>query len=109
MGLPFYVYMLLCADGSYYVGHTDDMQRRYAEYEASGYCAYTTVRRPVRLVWSQEFSTRDEAKLVEAQVKRWNRAKKVALMRGDWESLRNAAKKDFASYRKRRTQFEPPE
>jgi hypothetical protein len=58
---PFFTYMLQCADGSYYVGHTDDLEKRLAEHEEGRKCAYTETRRPVQLRWSQEFASRAEA------------------------------------------------
>jgi predicted GIY-YIG superfamily endonuclease len=90
---PFFTYILICSDGSYYVGQTDDLAKRYAEHQFGGKCVYTTVRRPVKLVWSQEFQTRVQAKEAEAQIKRWSRVKKAALIRGDFELLSSAAKK----------------
>ncbi len=61
MGKPFFAYMLRCADASYYMGHTDDLEKRVAEHQAGEKCGYTFERRPVRLMWSQEFWTREEA------------------------------------------------
>ena len=89
-------------DGSYYVGQTDDLARRLVEHEAGATGGYTAFRRPVRLVWSQEFSTREEAKAAEAQIKKWSRRKKEALLSGRKEELRTAARKDWRSYRQRR-------
>jgi predicted GIY-YIG superfamily endonuclease len=105
MGRPFYAYMLLCVDGSSYVGHTDELEKRFSEHQEGGRCAYTEARRPVQLVWSQEFSTREEALAAELRIKKWNRAKKQALASGDWDGLSKAAKKkDWAAYRQRRQQ-----
>ena len=97
MGKPFFVYMLRCADGAYYVGQTDDLERRIAEHRVGGKCAFTTRRRPVSLAWSQATPTRDEATAIEAQIKRWSRVKKEALIQGDFGSLRQAAKKRWPS------------
>ena len=102
MARPFFTYMLHCADGSYYVGQTDDLVRRLAEHEAGASCGYTAAPRPVRLVWCEEFSTREEAKAAEAQIKKWSRRKKEALLAGRMEELRDAARKDWGSYRQRR-------
>ena len=103
MALPFFAYMLLCSDNSYYVGYTDDLQKRFTEHEAGVGCVYTANRLPVRLVWSQEFATRDEAKAAEAQLKGWSRAKKEALIRGDFGGLSALAKKkDWDAYRQRK-------
>ena len=99
--------MLLCSDGSFYVGQTDDLEKRIDEHEASVGCAYTAKRLPVRPVWSQEFGTREEAKEAEARVKGWSRAKKQALIRNDFESVSALAKKqDWVSYRERRERRE---
>jgi len=103
MAEPFVVYMLRCVDGTYYVGHTDNLDRRIGEHEEGGKCAYTETRRPVRLIWSQEFSTRAEALGAELQVKGWNRAKKEALADGNFEALTQAAKKKaWQGYRRRK-------
>ena len=95
--------MLLCADGSYYVGHTDDLEKRVSEHHQGGKCVYTSLRRPIKLVWNCEYPTRYEAKLMEARLKKWSRAKKMALIEGKFEVLRIAAQKqDWAGYRNRK-------
>ena len=83
----FYAYILICGDGSYYVGHTDDLDNRIAAHETGLGGDYTSTRLPVRLAWSGEFATRDQALAFEQQVKGWSRVKKEAVIRGDWESL----------------------
>jgi predicted GIY-YIG superfamily endonuclease len=85
--MAFYVYMLLCADGSFYTGHTDHLENRIADHKFGRFGGYTTKRRPVRLMWSQDFPTRYEALTAEQQVKGWSRAKKQALIAGDWVLL----------------------
>ncbi|GAO01344.1 GIY-YIG nuclease family protein [Anaeromyxobacter sp. PSR-1] len=87
-GIHFFVYMLRCSDGSYYVGHTDDLDTRVAQHQDGAFGGYTATRRPVVLVWSAEFASRDQAFLRERQVKRWGRAKKEALIRDDWGEIR---------------------
>lgn len=109
VGKPFFAYILLCADDSFYVGHTDDIDRRVREHEAGGACAYTTPRRPLRLIWSESFASREEAKSREAQIKRWSRAKKQALAGGDIDGLRQASRKDWTAYRARKRSPESPE
>ena len=84
---PFFVYLLRCADGSYYAGHTDDLGRRVAQHASGAIPGYTHERRPVELVWSQETATRDEALTAELQIKGWSRAKKAALVAGDWQRV----------------------
>jgi predicted GIY-YIG superfamily endonuclease len=83
----FSVYMLRCADGSYYVGHTNDLEARIAAHARGLIPGYTLRRRPVQLVWNEQFDARREAFERERQVKGWSRAKKEALIAGDWERL----------------------
>jgi len=83
----FWCYMLRCADGSYYIGHSDDLERRVAQHQAGEIAGYTLRRRPVLLVWSQDFESREEALVAERQLKGWSRAKKEALIRGDWKAI----------------------
>ena len=88
---PFYVYILHCADGSYYVGHTDDIVLRMQQHE-NGDVGYTSLRKPVELLWQGEFETREGALAFELQIKGWSRAKKEALMAGDWERIQELAR-----------------
>lgn len=83
--------MLRCNDASFYVGHTDDLERRVAEQLHGEQPCYTRSRRPVELVWSQEFATREEALATERQIKGWGRAKKEALILNDWLAIRRHA------------------
>jgi len=90
--MAFWVYLLRCADGSYYTGHTDDLDKRIGEH-VTGMCGgYTATRLPVNLVYSQACATRIEALTAERQIKGWSRAKKEALIRGDWEEISRLAK-----------------
>jgi predicted GIY-YIG superfamily endonuclease len=89
---PFFVYMLRCADGSFYVGHTDELERRVAQHQTGEIPGYTHERRPVELVWMQEMATREEALAGELRVKGWSRAKKQALMAGDWDKVSELAR-----------------
>ena len=88
----FHCYLLRCADGSYYVGHTDDIDMRVGQHNAGWVKGYTFSRRPVVLVWNDRFQTRDDAKAAERQIKGWGRAKKEALIVGDWERIAELAK-----------------
>ncbi len=89
---PFFVYVLRCADDSYYVGHTDDLERRIALHNQGEIPGYTSTRKPVALVYSAEFATRVDAIARERQLKGWSRAKKEALMRSDWRRLNELAR-----------------
>ena len=85
--MAFHVYMLRCSDGSYYVGHTDDLETRIAAHQRGDIDGYTRTRRPVKLVFTEEAPSRLEALERERQVKGWSRAKKLALIRDDWDGL----------------------
>jgi putative endonuclease len=84
-----FVYMLRCSDRSYYVGSAtgDDLTKRIAEHDEGAYGGYTSVRRPVTLVWSEHFDRITDAVVAERKIKGWGRAKKEALIEGDWNSL----------------------
>ena len=89
-----HVYMLRCADGSYYVGSARlGLDRRLSEHNNGIYGGYTSKRLPVELVWSEHFTDITDAIAVERQIKGWSRAKKEALMRGDFETVRALAKR----------------
>ncbi len=85
--MAFYAYLLRCRDGSYYAGHTDDLKMRFAQHQSGVIEGYTSTRRPVTLVWCENFPTRDEAFAAERKIKGWSRAKKEALIAGDWERV----------------------
>ncbi|PTQ59490.1 tRNA/rRNA methyltransferase [Sphingomonas sp. PP-CE-3G-477] len=93
--MSFYAYMLRCSDGSYYIGHTDSLERRIAQHQHGELPGYTHNRRPVTLMWSQDFPSRIEALAAERQLKGWTRAKKEALAAGDWGAVRLLSRKSF--------------
>ena len=90
--MSFWIYILRCADQSYYTGHTDNFEKRIAEHESGEIEGYASTRLPVRLVFSEQFPTREEALACERQIKGWSRKKKEALMRGDWAKIRRLAR-----------------
>ena len=59
--MTFWLYILRCADGSYYIGHTENLEKRFAEHNLGAVSSYTRKRRPLTLVFSEQFSTREEA------------------------------------------------
>lgn len=85
--MDFHTYILRCSDGSYYTGHTEDLDARLAQHERGTLPGYTHDRRPVTLAWCEAFATRDEALAAERRIKGWSRAKKEALIAGDWERV----------------------
>jgi putative endonuclease len=89
-----YVYMLRCADDSYYVGSARrGLDRRVNEHNQGTYGGYTSTRRPVRLVWAEHFLNITDAIAVERQIKGWSRAKKEALIRGDYGTIQVLARR----------------
>ena len=71
--MAFYVYILKCADGSYYTGQTDDLEHRLAGHRQGVIPGYTHSRRPVQLVFVESFSSRQAAFARERQIKGWSR------------------------------------
>ena len=87
----FFVYLLQCADRSYYCGHTDNIETRIQQHDLSD-SGYVSTRKPFNLVWQGEFETREGAIAFEQQIKGWSRAKKEALIAGDWNRIQELAK-----------------
>jgi predicted GIY-YIG superfamily endonuclease len=92
MAQPFWVYMLRCADGSYYTRHTDNLDLRIAKHQSGEIEGYTLSRRPVELVFARECASRHAALTAERQIKGWSRRKKEAMMRGDWKEVGRLAR-----------------
>ena len=92
--MPYVVYILECSDGSYYTGSAADISRRLWEHETGALSsAYTYSRRPVKLVWNSEVVERySDALRFERQIKGWSRAKKEALIRGNYEAVHDVVK-----------------
>ena len=79
--MQYVTYMLQCADGSFYVGCTNNLEKRVKEHNKSKRGAhYTKIRRPVTLEYSEEFKTLKEARRRESEIKSWRREKKLALI-----------------------------
>ncbi|MGI4731415.1 MAG: GIY-YIG nuclease family protein [Janthinobacterium lividum] len=90
--MSFYAYLLHCKGGYFYAGHTDDLETRLAQHERGATPGFTNDHRPVMLVWSQDFPSRLEAQEAERRIKGWSRAKKMALIRGDWAMISTLAR-----------------
>jgi predicted GIY-YIG superfamily endonuclease len=88
-----WVYILRCDDGSYYTGHTTNLELRLAEHQSGQVNGWTRHRLPVKLVFAQEMPDEHQAFLAEQQIKKWSRAKKEALIAENWDLLRWLAKK----------------
>lgn len=76
------IYILLCSDGTYYVGSTNNLERRLGRHNSGDGAKYTRGRRPVKIVWSQVCDSKNEALSREVQIKRWSRQKKEKLVSG---------------------------
>ena len=88
-----HVYILRCADGSYYVGSTRNLAARFHQHASGQGAVYTSRRLPVELLWSYEFESVTDAFAAEKRIQGWSRAKREALMRGDFDALRVLARK----------------
>ena len=88
-----FVYILRCADGAYYVGSTSDLSSRVATHNAGRGPGFTASRRPVELAYSEPFTTMDQARQREIQLKKWSRAKKEALIGGDARALHDLSRR----------------
>lgn len=93
-----FLYILLCVDGSFYTGSTNDLERRMKEHQAGEGANHTRKRLPVELVYWEEYSRIDHAYNREQQIKGWSREKKIALIEGRTKDLPELAK----SYRQKK-------
>lgn len=84
----YFTYIVKCKDNSYYVGVTNNIERRIWNHNNGAVSGYTHSRRPVKLIYFQEFKDINYAISFEKQLKGWSRVKKEALISGDIESLR---------------------
>ena len=82
-----YVYLLRCSDNSLYVGQTSNLRTREQDHNDGRGGSYTAKRRPVHIVYAEQYSSRDEALSRERQIKRWSSEKKQLLVRGDVAAL----------------------
>ena len=98
----YYVYILLCSDGSYYTGMSNDVDRRLRQHQSgSKKDSYTFSRRPLELKWHLQCENPKEAIKIEKQIKGWTRRKKRALIEENWD--------DLVAFSKNYTQYGRPE
>ncbi|SDH42775.1 putative endonuclease [Flavobacterium omnivorum] len=103
----YYVYILLCNDDSLYVGVTSDIDRRVIEHNAGKYPdAYTHSRRPVTLLFYQDFTDPNQAIGFEKKLKKWSRVKKQALIDGNFDKLQDLSECRNATNHKYKSDFE---
>lgn len=88
----YHTYILKCSDGSYYTGSTRDLEGRLEKHNDGRGANYTRKRRPVVLVYIEEFDQIDKAFNREKQIQGWRRDKKKALIKGDLNKLAKMSK-----------------
>jgi len=98
----YYVYILLCSDGLTYTGFTNNISRRFEEHQnGRNKTCFTYKRRPLELIFQQEFNDVHQAIYFEKKIKKWSRKKKIALANGDGNLLqilaecRNSTHSDY--------------
>jgi len=91
MKRDYFVYILKCADGTYYTGVTSNLEKRFVQHDASNYSGYTITRKPVKLIYSERLNDIRDAILLEKKIKGWSRKKKEALIQGDLSLLKELA------------------
>jgi superfamily II DNA or RNA helicase len=87
-----YMYILECADGSFYTGSTKDLKYRLEQHRNGEGANHTRKQLPVKLIYYEKFERIDEAFEREKQVQGWSRAKKIALIKGDFDLLKKLSK-----------------
>ncbi|NNJ70064.1 MAG: GIY-YIG nuclease family protein [Kiritimatiellales bacterium] len=91
--MQWFIYILQCSDGSYYVGHTENVQQRLTTHTNGQGANYTRDRQPLKLVYSEGHASRTDAIAREKQIKKWSRFKKQALIEADGVKLHTLAKR----------------
>ena len=86
------MYILLCANGKYYVGSTENLEERLKRHNAGYGCGFTKAHLPVKLIYKEEYPTIEEAYQRERQLHGWSRAKKEALINGNIVELKKQSK-----------------
>ncbi|SRR5690554_4072504 len=90
-----YVYILLCSNNSFYVGSTKNIEKRYAEHQNGEGANHTRKYPPVELLYYEYYTNIADAFYREKQIQRWSRAKKEALINGEFDKLPKLSKKIF--------------
>ena len=88
-----YVYILKCSDDSLYTGHTNNLNERLKRHNNGRGSSHTAARLPVKLLWYEEHKNETAATKREMQIKKWSRAKKLALINGDMQKLKSLSKR----------------
>jgi len=92
--MPAWTYILRLKSGLLYIGSTTDLEQRYQDHQNGKACRTTKLDKPINLIYLESYPTFSEARKREAQIKRWTRAEKEALVAGDMVELRNLSKSE---------------
>jgi putative endonuclease len=76
-----FVYILLCEDGTLYTGSTNDLEKRFLNHKTGKGGKYTRSHKPVKLIYSEEFKTRSESLKREIEIKSWTRLQKIQALK----------------------------
>ena len=91
--MPYFLYILRMSNGQLYVGSTSDLDQRFERHINHTAARTTSVLGVERLLYSEEYPDRSKAEGRERQLKKWSKAKKMALIEGKMEKLRHLSKK----------------
>lgn len=75
-----FVYVLKCSDGTFYTGATNNLEKRLAEHKKGKGGRYTRSHKVIKIVYSEQFSTKSEALKKESEIKSWSREKKITVL-----------------------------
>ncbi len=87
-----YVYILQCRNKALYTGVTNNIERRFKDHQAGNGGHYTSYNRPRKILYTEVFKDKSEAKNRELQIKRWGKSKKLALIKSNRAELINLSK-----------------
>ncbi len=90
--MKWHTYILNCADGSFYVGHTNSVEGRFNRHQAKTGVKHTAAHQPLDVAYSESFDSELDAIRRERQIKRWSRSKKKALIEGRVADLRKLSR-----------------
>ncbi|EKD56021.1 MAG: tRNA/rRNA methyltransferase [uncultured bacterium] len=83
--MSYFVYIILCDNNRYYVGHTNNLESRFSRHLQKTGAKFTAQNKPIKILWQQEFNSEIEAIKREKQIKGWTKAKKEKLINKIWD------------------------
>lgn len=75
-----FVYILLCADGTFYTGATNNLEKRFTDHQNGKGGKYTRSHKPLKIIYQEQFKSHSEALKRESEIKRWSREKKICTL-----------------------------